>query len=236
MFQIYHSDCISIMQEMREKNIKVDHIITDPPYSISAKNQFHTMNTPRKGTDFGDWDWNFNPMNWINYGMPLLNNNGSIIIFCSYKFMSDICKKIEELNGVVKDIIVWQKTNPMPRNIQRRYVQDMEFIIWAVKNKNTKWIFNKDNDKVYQRGFIQTPTLLGKERTKHPTQKPIYLMKEIIRIHTEEKQTIFDPFMGVGSTGVAALNLGRNFIGCEKELEWFQLAQNRLYAANIIEF
>ena len=76
----------------------------------------------------------------------------------------------------------------------------------------------------------------GKERTKHPTQKPIYLMKEIIRIHTEEKQTIFDPFMGVGSTGVAALNLGRNFIGCEKELEWFQLAQNRLDAANIIEF
>ena len=124
MFQIYHSDCISIMQEMREKNIKVDHIITDPPYSISAKNQFHTMNTPRKGTDFGDWDWNFNPMNWINYGMPLLNNNGSIIIFCSYKFISDICKKIEELNGVVKDIIVWQKTNPMPRNIQRRYVQE----------------------------------------------------------------------------------------------------------------
>ena len=79
---------------MREKNIKVDHIITDPPYSISAKNQFHTMNTPRKGTDFGDWDWNFNPMNWINYGMPLLNNNGSIITFCSYKFISDICKKI----------------------------------------------------------------------------------------------------------------------------------------------
>jgi site-specific DNA-methyltransferase (adenine-specific) len=54
MFKIYHSDCISIMQEMREKNIKVDHIITDPPYSISAKNQFHTMRNPRAGIDFGD--------------------------------------------------------------------------------------------------------------------------------------------------------------------------------------
>ena len=53
-------------------------------------------------------------------------------------------------------------------------------------------------------------------------------MTEIIKLHTTDKQTIFDPFMGVGSTGVAAINLGRNFIGCEKELEWFRLAQNRI--------
>ncbi|MDU4440260.1 MAG: site-specific DNA-methyltransferase [Haemophilus parainfluenzae] len=228
MLKIYHSDCISIMQEMREKNIKVDHIITDPPYSISAKNQFNTMRNPRAGVDFGKWDWGFDPTGWIEYAMPILSDDGSIIIFCSYKFISDICKKIEELNGVVKDIIVWQKSNPMPRNINRRYVQDMEFIVWGVKSKNSKWVFNKDESKPYHRGFIQTPTLLGKERTKHPTQKPVSLMTELIKLHTTDKQTIFDPFMGVGSTGVAALNLGRNFIGCEKELEWFQLAQNRI--------
>ena len=93
MLKIYHSDCISIMQEMREKNIKVDHIITDPPYSISAKNQFNTMRNPRAGVDFGKWDWGFDPTGWIEYAMPILSDDGSIIIFCSYKFISDICKK-----------------------------------------------------------------------------------------------------------------------------------------------
>ena len=228
MYKLYNQDCIQVMQEMREKNIKVDHIITDPPYSISAKNQFHTMKNPRAGVDFGKWDWDFDPAGWIEYAMPILSDNGSILIFCSYKFISDICRKIEELNGVVKDIIVWQKANPMPRNINRRYVQDMEFIVWGVKSKNSKWIFNKDKGKPYHRGFIQTPTLLGKERTKHPTQKPVSLMSELIKLHTGENQTILDPFMGVGSTGVAALDLGRNFIGCEKELEWHQISEVRI--------
>ena len=82
------------------------------------------MNTPRKGTDFGDWDWNFNPMNWINYGMPLLNNNGSIIIFAHINLFQ-IFVKIEELNGVVKDIIVWQK----PTQCQEIF-NDVMFKIW----------------------------------------------------------------------------------------------------------
>ncbi|WP_202593236.1 DNA-methyltransferase [Moraxella macacae] len=215
------------MQTLLNKNQLVNHIITDPPYNISQNNNFHTMNNPRTGVDFGEWDKNFNPSLWLDLAYPLLDKNGSMVIFCSYKFISQISAKIEQLGGVIKDIMVWQKTNPMPRNIHRRYVQDMEFILWAVKSKNSKWIFNKPDNKPYQRGFFQTPTLLGKERTKHPTQKPLALMKQIIAIHSNENELIFDPFMGTGSTGVASLLLNRQFIGCERETQWFELAKTR---------
>ena len=91
-----------------------------------------------------------------------------------------------------------------------------------------KVTFNKPENKPYQRGFFQTPTLLGKERTAHPTQKPITLMREIIQIHSNENELIFDPFMGVGSTGVASVNLTRAFIGVEREKQWFDIAKQRL--------
>lgn len=227
--KIFNNDCIIQMQQMQKDNMTVNHIITDPPYAISKDNNFSTMKSAnRQGVDFGDWDKNFDPSFWLEYAYLLLDKDGSMIIFCSYRFISDITTKIEKLGGVVKDIMVWQKQNPMPRNINRRYVQDMEFMIWAVKSKNSKWVFNKPDDKPYQRGFFQTPTLLGKERTAHPTQKPISLMKEIIQIHTNENDIIFDPFMGTGSTGVASLALNRGFVGIERELEWFNIAQHRL--------
>ena len=225
---LYHGDCLDVIKTL--DGITVNHIITDPPYAISADNNFHTMNNPRAGVDFGAWDWDFDPSHWLASAMPLLDKDGSLIIFCSYRFISHIIHKIEHLGGVVKDVMIWQKSNPMPRNIQRRYVQDMEFIIWAVKNKKSKWVFNKPHDKPYQRGFFTTPTLLGKERTAHPTQKPIALMEEILHLHTHAGELILDPFMGTGSTGVACANTGRAFIGIERDETWYQLAQERLHS------
>lgn len=228
--QLFNEDCIRQLQKLHHAGQRVHHIITDPPYAISSVNNFHTMNNPRKGVDFGDWDWDFDPTLWLEYAMPILDNHGSLVVFCSYRFISQITTKIEHLGGVVKDIMIWQKQNPMPRNIHRRYVQDMEFIIWAVKSKNSKWIFNKPSDKPYQRGFFQTPTLLGKERTKHPTQKPVTLMSEIVAIHSNAHEIILDPFMGVGSTGVACQKLHRAFIGIEQDKTWFDIAKQRLNA------
>ncbi len=225
---LYHADSLHKMAELAKQGISVHHIITDPPYAISAENQFHTMNNPRKGIDFGDWDWGFDPASWLDAAFPLLDKNGSLVIFCSYRFISHICDKIQGLGGVVKDVLVWQKTNPMPRNIGRRYVQDMEFAVWAVKRKQSKWVFNKPDNQPYRRAFFQTPTLLGRERTAHPTQKPLALMKEIIAIHTNRGDLILDPFMGTGSTGLAALTEGRSFIGCEREKQWFDIAAERL--------
>ena len=115
----------------------------------------------------------------------------------------------------------------MPRNINRRYVQDMEFAIWAVK-KNSKWVFNKTVSKPYLRSLYTAPVVNGAEKVGHPTQKSLSVMKEIISIHTNENQLILDPFMGSGTTGVACKELNRKFIGIEKDNNYFEMAKRRL--------
>ncbi|WP_086226103.1 MULTISPECIES: DNA-methyltransferase [Campylobacter] len=230
-YEIFRDDAFCWIENALEKNIKVNHIITDPPYNISKKNNFSTMKNPRQGVDFGLWDNNFALLEWIEKFSKILDKNGSFIVFCSYRFISDICKVCESSNLEIKDILVWQKNNPMPRNTDRRYVQDMEFAIWAVK-KGAKWTFNKPDNNPYLRSLYKFPVVAGKERTSHPTQKSLALMSEIIKIHTNSNDIILDPFMGSGSTGVAAVMENRYFIGIEKDENYFEIAKNRLEKAS----
>lgn len=226
-YEIYLGNAYTMYKEFLQNNMKVNHIITDPPYNISQDNNFSTMKNPRKGVDFGEWDKDFDLYNWISDYSNLLDKNGSIIIFCSYRFISHIIDKLESSGLVVKDVIIWKKSNPMPRNIDRRYVQDTEFAVWAVK-KNAKWIFNKPTDKSYLRSCYETPTVSGKEKTNHPTQKSLKLMENIIKVHTNENDIILDPFMGSGSTGVASIKNNRKFVGIELDKEYFNIANDRL--------
>lgn len=226
-YEIFNTDAFLWVENALKKEIKVNHIITDPPYNISKKNNFSTMKNPRQGVNFGAWDNNFALLEWIEKFSKILDKNGSFIVFCSYKFISDIHKVCEISNLEVKDILVWQKNNPMPRNTNRRYVQDMEFALWAVK-KGAKWTFNKPDNSPYLRSLYKFPVVAGKERTSHPTQKSLALMSEIIKIHTNPNDIILDPFMGSGTTGVAAVMENRYFIGIEKDKDYFKIAKSRL--------
>ncbi len=231
-YRLYNGDAYKIVSNLVEKSIQVDHIITDPPYNISQKNNFQTMNSAkRQGVDFGEWDKGFDLYSWIGKYGELIRAGGSFIIFTSYRFISYIVDELEKNKFIVKDIIKWKKTNPMPRNINRRYVQDTEFAVWAVKPKE-KWVFNKPEDVSYLRAEFVTPTVAGNERTKHPTQKSIKLMSDIIKIHTNQGELVLDPFMGSGTTGVAAIENGRRFIGIELEEEYYNIAERRLKNAD----
>jgi DNA modification methylase len=181
----------------------------------------------RKGVDFGQWDKVFNITDWIGKYLSILKNNGSIILFCSYRNISEIIHELEKHNMVVKDFIEWKKSNPMPRNINRRYVQDTEFAVWAVK-KNSKWVFNKPKETPYLRSCFTTSTVSGKERTHHPTQKSLELMNHLIKVHTNPNELILDPFMGSGTTGVAALKNNRRFIGIEINPDYFEISKKRM--------
>ncbi len=226
-YQLYMANAYSIAKQFKANNIFVDAIITDPPYNISKENNFSTLNSPRKGVDFGYWDNNFDVCNWIESYVELLKPNGSIVIFCSYLYISYLVNELKK-NGVeTKDILVWKKTNPMPRNINRRYVQDMEFAIWGVK-KGAKWTFNKPVDTPYLRSMFEASVVSGVERTSHPTQKSLKVMEEIIQIHTNEGDLVLDPFMGSGTTGVACIKNKRQFLGVEVCPEYFDIAVERM--------
>ena len=226
-YQLILGNSYTMIKELKQRKIKVDHIITDPPYNISQENNFSTLKSPRKGVDFGEWDKNFDLYTWISDYADILNKDGSMIIFCSYRFISHIIDKLESSGMIVKDTLIWKKSNPMPRNIDRRYVQDTEFAIWAVK-KNAKWVFNKPCETSYLRSCYETSTVSGKEKTSHPTQKSLKLMEQIIKIHTNENDIVLDPFMGSGTTGVAALKNNRKFIGIELEDEYFNISCDRM--------
>ena len=215
------------MDKLIEEGVVVNAIITDPPYIISKKNNFHTMG--RKGIDFGEWDKEVDLFSWLERIPRLLDRNGSVIIFNDWKNIGNIARHCELLGLEIKDFLRWEKTNPMPRNRDRRYITDYECAVWLVK-KGAKWTFNRLDEK-YQRPKFVHSIVSGKEKTGHTTQKPVSLMTEIIKIHTNENELVLDCFSGSCSTGVACINTNRRFIGIELDTNYFNIAKDRIEKA-----
>ena len=218
MLKLLHGDCLELMKDIPDGS--VDAIITDPPYNIAQKNNFSSMG--RAGIDFGEWDKNADIFSYINEASRILQKNGSFIVFNAWKNLGDIAKYSEQQGFETKDMIRLEKSNPMPRNRDRRYITDYECAIWFVK-KNAKWIFNRQSQNYERPKFVASI-----ETGFHPTQKNLHLMEWLIKIHTNENQTILDPFMGSGTTGVACNNLNRNFIGIEKDDNYFKIPSDRI--------
>jgi DNA modification methylase len=211
------------MKSIPDKSI--DAIITDPPYNIARDNNFHTMG--RAGIDFGEWDKNADIFSYLNESFRVLSKNGSIVVFNDWKNLGDIVKYSEQVGFHCKDMIRLEKTNPMPRNRDRRYITDYECAVWLTM-PNAKWVFNRQ-DSAYER-----PKFVASiEKGYHPTQKNLKLMEWLIKIHSNENQTILDPFMGSGTTGVACIKTNRNFIGIEMDNKYFEIAQKRIEEAKI---
>ena len=226
--KIYNMDCIKGMNNMIKKHINVDLIIADPPYVISKESQFHTMKdrkNPRKGTNFGAWDKEFDNRPWLKKSYELLNKGGSLLVFNDFKKATEIIDYAQKLGFVYKDTLIWKKTNPMPRNRERRYVPDVEMIIWFIKPG--KWVFNRQDSK-YESSVISFPSESGGGcKRYHPTQKPQKLINYLIKIHSNENNLILDPFMGSGTTAVCAKNNNRNYIGFELEEDYYKVCLQR---------
>lgn len=222
--KIFNEDNLIVLKNMEKES--VDLVVTDPPYNISRDNNFTSMG--RSGIDFGQWDKNADLFSWILQLNRIVKKNGSVFIFNDWKNLGDISRVLDENGFETKDVVRWVKNNPMPRNRDRRYVVDYEFGIWAVK-KGSKWVFNRQNDS-YDRPEIKSGLTPKSEKKwgSHPTQKPVYVMEQIIQRHSNDGDVILDPFMGSGSTGVASLNLNRDFIGIELSKEYFDIAKNRI--------
>ena len=224
MNNIYNMDCLEGMDLMINQGVKVDAIITDPPYNISRDNNFQTMGIA--GIDFGEWDKGFDQFSWIDRAWDLIKDGGTLFIFNAWKNVGDIARYAESKGFITKDLIRWEKSNPMPRNRDRRYIVDFELAVWLVKPKG-KWVFNRLSE-TYDRCEYNYPLTPPSERFGHPTAKPVLLMEEIIKRHTNTGQIILDPFMGSGTTVEACINTNRNYIGFEVDKKYYDTAIERI--------
>lgn len=136
--ELKNCDYIDLINEMLGEKIKVDLLLTDPPYCVSRTHQLGFSNMGRAGMDYGEWDYNFDQKEWIIKTSKLVKDGGSIVIFNDWKNISYMCEALEESGYIIKDLLRWEKNNPMPRNVNSRYVTDFEVAIWAVKGKK-KW-------------------------------------------------------------------------------------------------
>lgn len=218
---LMRGDCLERMEEIEDGS--VDLVLTDPPYNISKDNNFKTMG--RGGIDFGEWDKDADLFSYISQGFSLLKKGGSFIVFNDWKNLGDIARFSEQIGFQTKDMIRLEKTNPMPRNRDRRYVTDFECAIWFVK-PGEKWIFNRQDSKYQRPKFVHSI-----DKGLHPTQKSLKLMENLLKIHSNDTDIILDPFMGSGTTGVAAMNLNRSFIGIELDNDYFKIAKERIAKA-----
>jgi len=238
-------DCINIMNQIPRE--KVNIVVTDPPYNASAKG----INLPNNKTGGAyykvneDWDKFKNyssyldfTRNWLKKADALLNKEGSIFVCCSFHNIGEIMSTLKELNYKPLNIITWKKTNPMPNITKRMLTHSTEFIVWFAKGKG--WTFNYEKMKKYNknkqlRDIWEFPLCQGSERIKgengkaaHPTQKPLALFTRIIEMSTKEKDIILDPFVGAGTSSLAAKILGRKWIGIDNNKEYISIANNRL--------
>ena len=134
----------------------------------------------------------------------------------------------------------------MPNFRGTRFTNAHETLIWASKNKKSKYTFNYQslkclNDDLQMRSDWKLPICNGKERLKkngkkiHSTQKPEALLHRIILATTNKGDTIFDPFLGTGTTAVVAKKLGRKYFGIERDKKYFKAASERIKKTRVIE-
>lgn len=231
--KLLNGDCLELLKKIPDGS--VDLIATDPPYVISKKSNFdkggawndtsdkRKRKTPPK-TDFGEWDKQKLDLDTLIYEFyRVLKQGGTLIMFYDMWKMQELKETCEDKRFKQLRLCRWDKTNPVPVNSKLNYLSNAsEYFISAVKN--SKPTFHSEYDK----GIYTFPICSGKERTTHPTQKPLALMSELILKHSNADEIILDPFMGSGTTGVAALNLNRNFIGMELDENYFNIAKQRI--------
>ena len=226
MEQFNNLDGVSFLKGLGKES--VDLILTDPPYNISRDNNFKTMG--RSGIDFGEWDKGFDTLSWFNAAYSILKKGGSLVFFNDWKNIGEMAKYAESVGFEIKDMIRWEKSNPMPRNRDRRYVTDYEMAVWLAKPKG-KWTFNRISD-TYDRPLLQYVRPNRRHRI-HPTQKPVALLEELFKRNSNEGDLVVDPFAGSCSLAIACTLQNREFL--VNDLDTDMLLKGKEWHKNVTE-
>ena len=218
MIKLYQGDCLEVMDKLIEQGVKVDAIITDPPYLIQyktnrRKNKNHEFCSQIKNDKEFNYEYLFNKFNLI------LKDNCPIYIFGSWKTEPYFRERLER-HFKHKNNIIWVKNNWTAGDLKAQYGQQYELIM----------LYNKGRSKFKEKRYSDVwnfNKIVGNKQL-HQNQKPVSVIERIVSNSTNENDLILDCFMGSGTTGVACKKLNRNFIGIELDEKYYNIAKERI--------
>jgi site-specific DNA-methyltransferase (adenine-specific) len=229
----FHEEAGKIISE------SIDLIITDPPYNVASNRVFSFENRNDRSLDFGEWDKFTNEefieeiSLWVKEWNRILRPQGSGYIFCRYRNVSHYCDLLEREGLQPRTMISWHKKNPGPQFEHVTFRHSCEHILFFTKGESGHTFNWQGENEMHD--FIETPICAGKERLLdakgtilHPTQKPLSLIKHLVEISSNRGDMLFDGFGGTFTTAKAAKDLGRKFIGIEREEKYFHAGRRRM--------
>lgn len=229
MISLRLGDCVEVMKQMEDES--VDCVVTDCPYHIvsggctniprkdepsgifNRRNTF-TQHNAKTGKLFDNNDIEFSQ--WLPDLYRVLKKGTHCYIMINARNLKELQTEAEKVGFKFQNILIWNKGNATPN---RYYLNAYEMILMLRKG-NARNI----ND-MGTKNILEIKNIRGKQ---HPTEKPVELMEILIKNSTNDYDVVLDPFMGVGSTGIACKNLNRNFIGIEIDEKYYDIARNRL--------
>lgn len=244
--RLVRGDSLEFLRSLKENSI--DCIWTDPPYLLSNDGVTCIAGKMVK-VNKGEWDrsagveldHDFN-LTWLNECYRVLKPAGTVWVSGTHHVYLSVGLAMMQLGFRILNDIVWEKPNPPPNLGCRCFTHSTEIILWATKakkNSKAKYTFNyaqmrKENGNKQMKSVwtFPAPGKTEKLHGKHPTQKPLELILRCLRASTKPGDLVLDPFAGSSTTGVAALQLGRRFVGCEKEKKFVELSVKRLNASS----
>ncbi|MBO0711101.1 MAG: site-specific DNA-methyltransferase [Acetobacteraceae bacterium] len=224
-------------------------VFADPPYNLQLRGELRRPDDSLvdgvdeewdRFTDFATYDAFTRA--WLAECRRLLRKDGTIWVIGAYHNIYRIGAILQDLGFWILNDIVWRKSNPMPNFRGRRFTNAHETLIWAARQRDSRYKFNYQamkalNDDVQMRSDWLIPLCTGPERLRnahglklHPTQKPEALLHRVLLASTAEGEIVLDPFIGTGTTAAVAKRLHRHFIGIERHPAYVEAAWGRIRA------
>lgn len=219
---LWQGDCLERMKEIPDGS--VDLVVTDPPYKIITGGNNNGANSVRpKGMLSGNQELmksipEFSA--WLDECYRVLKDGTHAYFMVNFSNLEKLLAAVQASKFKIHNLLVWQKNNCTP---SQYYMKNCEYVIFARKGR-AKYINNIGDSKT-----VHFDKNISGKKT-HPTEKPVSLMEMYIANSSNPYCIVLDPFMGSGTTGVAAKNLGRSFIGIELDEGYFKIAQERINA------
>ncbi len=219
---IFFGDARDLMADMREAGVKADLLLTDAPYKVSSGGS----GTHKRAGWMADYDNGGSPVlcdlawtDWLPLAPEVLRDPAHVYLFTDDGNLHAARAAAEAAGFKFHTLLVWDKRSAFQN---RWYQQTCEFVLFMRQGKAFR---------IADCGSKSLVSIHQKDESDHPTEKPAQLCEFYIRNSTALGDLVLDPFVGSGTTAVAALRSGRRFIGAELDPKWFDVACRRAEAA-----